>query len=276
MPPNRSQIYQQGRYWILTIPAGSWSPPTELSGRDDVVWLRGQREQGTETGFEHWQLFVAFGKKKRLAGVKAVFTNDTHAELSRSEAAESYVFKENTAIAGSRFELGAKKFNRSLPSDWEKIRNLAKEGKLDEVDPEIFIKHYNTLKTIRKDYMAKPDDLEEVCGVWIWGEPGVGKSKKAREDYPNSYFKMCNKWWDGYQNQETVIIDDLDLNHNVLGHHLKIWADRYSFIGEAKGGALHIRPKKIIVTSNYPIETIFPETALCEAIKRRFEIINLI
>ena len=107
MPSHRPS--QQARYWILTIPVDSWGSPSELPG--GIVWLRGQQERG-DSGYVHWQLFAAFERKTRLAGVKAVFTNDTHAEPSRSEAAESYVFKENTAIAGTRFELGAKKFNR--------------------------------------------------------------------------------------------------------------------------------------------------------------------
>lgn len=89
---------QQARYWLLTIPQHEFTPylPEQLS------WLRGQLESGNTTGFVHWQLFAAFKKKTRLAGLKKIFGDSCHAEPSRSEAAELYVFKEDTAIQGTR------------------------------------------------------------------------------------------------------------------------------------------------------------------------------
>lgn len=263
--------YPQARYWIGTIHAdhGEWTQPSELCGT--IQWLRGQRERGAG-GTEHWQLFVAFTKKCRLAAVKASVGNG-HWEPSRSEAAENYVWKEDTAIPGTRFELGAKAFNPSSGTDWARIKDLAKAGRISEcleIAPDATIRHYASLKAISRDFMEKPPDLSTVCGQWIYGPPGVGKSHFAREMYTNIYDKMCNKWWDGYQGQKTVLIDDFDLSHKVLGHHLKRWADKYSFLAESKGHSANIRPDRIIVTSNYKPEDIFDDPALIEAINRRF------
>ena len=45
---------------------------------------------------------------------------------------------------------------------------------------------------------------------WIYGKPGIGKSYAVISLYPNLYVKSSTKWWDGYTNQDVVLVDDLD------------------------------------------------------------------
>lgn len=54
--------------------------------------------------------------------------------------------------------------------------------------------------------------------------------------------------------------------------HIKVWADIYPFTCETKGGTMHIRPKKIVVTSNFSIEEVYPTEQDSAAIRRRFNI----
>lgn len=89
---------KQARFWLLTIPHADflpYKPPT-------VSYIRGQLERGGRTGYEHWQLCVAFNTKYRLRHVKQIFGESCHAEPSRSEAARQYVWKDDTAIRETR------------------------------------------------------------------------------------------------------------------------------------------------------------------------------
>lgn len=82
----------QGVYWIGTIPASSgWAVPEELVL--PLCFMRGQREIGLG-GLDHWQLIVQLATKQSLAQIRKLFPG--HWELSRSKAAEEYVWKEDT------------------------------------------------------------------------------------------------------------------------------------------------------------------------------------
>lgn len=265
---------KKARYWILTIHTGtnSWKPFTELP--KDVQWCRGQKEIGSNTNAEHWQIFVAFSKAVRLSKIKSIF-GACHAEPTRSEAAESYVWKDETRIEGSQFEIGQKAIQRNKKEDWNRLRQQAQSGNLEaiaEENPNLYITHYRNLKLIAMDNMAKPNDLTSPSGIWIYGPPGVGKSFFVRQQYGHDlYLKAQNKWWDGYQGQKNVLLDDLD--SNILGHYLKIWADQYAFMAECKGSSIQIRPNNFIITSNYKPEDLFHDPVLAAAIRRRFYMI---
>lgn len=160
---------------------------------------------------------------------------------------------------------------------WDNIRALAIKGAFDNIESDVFIRCYGTLRAIHKDYQCPPDDLppltQHQVGWWYYGVSGAGKTYSAIKDYPQPYRKISNnKWWDGYQGENNVLIDDLDKSHHYMGYHLKIWADRYAFIAEVKGGSRYIRPKNIVVTSNYRPQDIWEDIGTLDPILRRFKI----
>lgn len=159
---------------------------------------------------------------------------------------------------------------------WDDAKQAAKEGRLDDLPSDIFFKYYKTAKEIAKDFMKKPEALTELKNLWIYGEAGTGKTRLADTIAPDAYSKNCNKWWDGYQHEEIVIINDFGLEHKVLGHHMKLWGEHRGFIGETKGGAINIRPKRIIVTSQYSIDQVFEDKETCDAMKRRYKTLHLL
>lgn len=252
----------QGRYWILTIPYAEWSVPEDIGAwcaKKNITWIKGQAEEGEKTDYRHWQVVVCTSKKVRRQTCKDLFGGTAHCELSRSSAANAYCAKEETRIAGSGFDFGEAVFNPADPVSWERIRDKARSGQIEDVDPEIYIKHYGTLKQIAKDHM-KPIAMERTATVW-WGPTCTGKSRKAfNKAGPDAFIKIgANKWWDGYCGQEDVVVDEFDGGIGIT--HLLRWFDRYPVSVEIKGGAVPLCAKRFWLTSNVDPRLWFPDAS---------------
>lgn len=229
-----------------------------------------------DSGTPHLQGYVVFGGVKRLSAVRRIFSR-AHWEMANGDTDSNYGY---CSKDGDFREWGTRPMNRqeqagSQHEKWKDVIRAARSGTAEDEYPAEFIRYHSTLtrlfSLILRLYKSPVQTLPEYSGVWAYGKPGTGKSRWARDAYTGLYDKLINKWWDGYSNEETVLIDDLSLDHGFLGSFLKRWCDHYPFRAEVKGGSMVIRPKTIIVTSNYTIDEIFdkdPELVL--ALKRRF------
>lgn len=229
-----------------------------------------------ELGTPHLQGYLYLYNAKSLRAVK-VYNARAHWEVAKGNPDQNraYCVKEGNYMEKGEIPMSQKRKGECEKERWDEALTLCKQGKLDDIPSDILFRYYRTCKEIKKDHMIKPDDANDVTGMWIYRPAGAGKSRLARDRYPNSYFKMANKWWDGYQGEESVIIDDIDPKHGVLGHHFKIWGDRYAFPAETKGGCIMIRPSKIIITSQYHPDQIWSDEETLAAIIRRYTLLQL-
>lgn len=242
---------RQGIFWCLTIPHASFTPYLPPS----CAWIKGQLETG-EAGYLHYQLIVGFKQKTSLAQVRQCF-GPFHAELSRSELAEAYVWKEDTRVAGTQFEFGAKPMRLNAKPDWDAVWSAAKSGNLEIVPAGVRIRSYHALRTIGSDY-AKCLGMERSVYVY-WGKTGTGKSRTAWEEGSlESYSKdPRSKFWCGYQTEENVIIDEFRGGIDIS--HLLRWTDRYPVRVEVKGSSRPLCARKIWITSNLHPRDWYPE-----------------
>ena len=147
-----------------------------------------------------------------------------------------HVFTKQDSKKGGR--ISAEKYKRaielSMKHDFTKI--------LQEM-PDMYFRSYHTMKRIAMDHPPVLSALDKLDNEWIYGLPGVGKSRIARAENPGAYIKLHNKWWLGYAGEEVVIYDDLSRNDaNWVGDMLKTWADHYPFPAETNGDGMVIRP----------------------------------
>jgi len=125
-------------WWIVTIPVADWEVPSVCP--EPVAFMCGQKEEGGETGYTHWQVYVCLKRQSRMGPLKALFGRTAHLEPTKSDAARAYCLKEDTAIAGSRFHLGEEPIRRNNGQDWALIKTAAKLGHLDDIPDDIYIR----------------------------------------------------------------------------------------------------------------------------------------
>lgn len=138
--------------------------------------------------------------------------------------------------------------------------------------PTAYIKYFKGIEQfIRICHGAGERDFKTNV-FFFWGPTGTGKSRRARSESEKSvgrtYYKPRGEWWDGYNGQENVVIDDF-YGWIKYDEMLKI-CDRYPYRVPIKGGYENFVTKNIWITSNYPLEQVYRFLNYdCSALRRR-------
>lgn len=261
---------QRSRAWAFTINNFEDEDKKKLCDLDCQYIVFGE-ERGEE-GTPHLQGYVYFKTLKSLKQLKKVVERG-HYEVAKGSAEQNRVY---CTKDGEFVERGEMPFTAGQPSAAERNKRL-RDAPLNELveSGELAMNQVPVIKKARIILAQEGDSVEtpHCKGVWIHGPPGTGKSHYARETYPGLYIKAQNKWWDGYQGEKVVLLDDYDTP--MLGHHLKIWADKWKATGEIKGGTVNLKHELFIITSNKTPQEIWPDDdMLVRALNRRFTFIE--
>lgn len=258
---------KQGNWFILTIPHEHFLPYLPPG----IRYIRGQLERGTTTDFLHWQLVLYTERKSTITSVRTIL-GPYHAELTRSAAALSYVWKQDTAIPNTTFELGIFPSKRNVTHDWDRIWTAATRADYGAIPADVRVRHYSTIRKIASDH-AVPESLNKEVFVF-WGVTGSGKSHRAwNEAGLDAYAKdPRSKWWDGYKGQKHVVIDEFRGTIDIA--HMLRWLDKFPCTVEIKGASVPLACTKLWITSNLSPDQWYPDldAETKRALRRRLKV----
>ena len=222
-----------------------------------------------ESGTPHLQGYVEFKSPKKLKTLKNQLPETIHWESRRGSAkqASGYCKKQATEI----FEKG-EMTKQGSRTDLAGVKTMIDEGaSLNEIAidrPAEWIKFNRGITDlyIRMRLPPRKPDVPPVV-TWIWGGTGVGKTRFVYELHEDSiYMKDGTRWWNGYEGQEAILVDDYDGQWPYT--NLLRFLDRYPYQGETKGGYVNIHSPYIYITCEFHPNKFYYGTALDQVVRR--------
>lgn len=266
------------RQWCGTLNNFTEEERQNLIEANTTYKVIGYEHMGEGQGTPHLQMFLCFKHDQTLVAMKKL-SGRAHWGMrykkSTPEKAAAYCKKEP-----GFYEYGVCPKSKVQQGIDEKTRwtNLLQEARETGRVSDAKVQYYTgkMAKWHHQEWLAEKiavDNPRDLKHEWYVGPKRCGKSSKAKDENPVHYLKGPHKWWGGYKNEDVVLLEDWDQGSVHLGHYLKIWTDWGKFPAESKGmDDRLIRPKKIIVTSNYRIEEIWTDPNMYEPLQARFNV----
>lgn len=215
-------------------------------------WIIG-KEIG-ESGTPHLQGYASYKRRRTFDVIRNQLGARAHIERSRGTARQNreYCSKGGEFVEGGSINEGGKPTRDELAESFVVAVGSGNKGVAEYASsfPGTYIFSGSTMLRNTLSVIT-PVERGAINVRWLYGLPGVGKSRRAHAELPEAYVKdPRTKWWNGYMCEKDVIIDDfaplgIDMNH------LLRWFDRYKCRVETKGGMVALLAVNFIVTSNF-------------------------
>lgn len=273
---------QRSTNWVFTL--NNYTEQDEerfalaVSG-GKLRWCLYGREVGL-SGTPHLQGVCGAASQRTLSAMRKSVHDRAHWEPMRGrvEQATDYCKKDGDIVSIGPVPVGTtSNAKEDIHEKYTTLIRLSEERNMEEIKsrfPAQYFLHYRRICELGI-YNTTPLDPNQKVNVWYFGATGTGKSFRAR-GHGSFYLKKRNKWWDGYNDEDVAIIEEWSPGNEATAQELKIWADVYDFPAEVKGGTIRIRPRMIVITSNYRMEECFQNQSDLEPLKRRFREIECI
>lgn len=201
---------------------------------------------------EHWQGYAELNKVMRITGFKKAIGDTTaHVETRKGtrEQARDYCKKDNCFeefgewISGQGARTDLKKVAEKLSTGEATLKDVMLE------EPELYCRYRNGLKDIHAMAVKeKTKEFRELEVIVISGPTGCGKTRAAMQEATYKIEGSSLDWWDGYDEDEVILIDEYDNDIKVT--KLLNLLDGYQLRLAVKGGFTYANWRKVYITTN--------------------------
>lgn len=265
---------KRGRRFVFTDWIVTEKRKEELLNLKDHRFIEFQKERCPETGRLHFQGYVCFLKPKRKTQLDKLFKKYWAMNMKGNmKQNEIYCTKGRTRVEGP-WSHGDKPLDIERSIKGEKLIELCKEGATDleifETMPLLYARV--NIQKCKELYRTHRDPNVEPEILIFWGESGTGKTRLARERYPDAFYAKLNDRMfpmDGYDGQEVIIFDEFrcQLRYSDL---LQI-VDRGICNVNVKYGSVKMAATKFIFTSNLDPKEWYKTRFDIDALVRRIK-----
>lgn len=270
----------KAKYWCFTLNNPDEAPDVFMERFKEVAnYVVFQEEKG-DTGTPHYQGYIELLGRRELPGMKKLIPG-AHWESRKGtqEQAITYCKKEDSRISGP-YEFGdpseeSPGKRNDLKAFIQTMTEKGMRAAVDE-DPCTYVRCYKGLQTLYNSKIRQPEVYIKREVIILYGPPGCGKTRTFYDREPEGC--RCSShggfWFDGYMDDEGVLIDDFDGARSkwALGALLEI-IDRYVIKVPSKGAFVQWKPQRIYITTNIHPKHWYEWTnrqAQYKALERRF------
>jgi len=256
--------------WAFTL--NNYTEKEEQQLKDlECSYIVFGHEIGEEKGTPHLQGSVTFTKAYRLSGLKKLNPRISWLPVIGEEFSANYCMKDRDYFLKDRRKQGER-------TDLQKACKIVQENnnctELKKSFPELYIKYHHGFEKL----IEYPKREKKPRVVWYWGKTGSGKTRTVIEKHKNDKIWISGKnlkWWQGYEQQRVVLIDDFRGDFCTFHELLRI-LDRYPYTVEVKNSSRELNSEYIYITSCYPPTEVYETREdIGQLLRRIDEIIEL-
>lgn len=226
-----------------------------------------------ENNTPHLQGYIYMKAGRTFSAMKKIIPK-AHIEASEGSAASNtkYCSKD-----GDVTTFGAPP-SQGKRNDIQEIKDMVRRGETMAKIVEVAA-NYQSVRMAEVCMKYKPLEKREKPMVkWYYGGTGTGKTYAAWEEtgYIDTWVSHDSlQWFDGYDGQKNVIIDDFRAGDCRFSNLLR-YLDRYPMKVPIKGGFVNWVPTLIIITSTHQPKKVYKNIDIQENIDQLLRRIDII